>query len=101
MVFGADRISGTEPRVERFGVAFAGAGSRRRRERSAAVAFFGYGNDRTDGGHRTYPFLVGVAWWDAGGLEVEQFFMREHSEEHALLVTLAERMAERRGLVTL
>src|SRR3984957_4266610 len=52
MVFGADRISGTEPRVERFGVAFAGAGSRRRRERSAAVAFFGYGNDRTDGRHR-------------------------------------------------
>src|ERR1700734_2458290 len=52
------------------------------------------------GGTGTYPFLVGVAWWDAGGLEVEQFFMREHSEEHALLVTLAERMAERRGLVT-
>jgi len=52
------------------------------------------------GGTGTYPFLVGVAWWDAGGLEVEQFFMREHSEEHALLVTLAERMAERRVLVT-
>src|SRR3984957_11742676 len=30
------------------------------------------------GGTGTYPFLVGVAWWDAGGLEVEQFFMREH-----------------------
>jgi uncharacterized protein len=52
------------------------------------------------GGTGTYPFLVGVAWWDAGGLEVEQFFMREHSEEHALLVTLTERMAERRVLVT-
>src|SRR6202522_4434245 len=52
------------------------------------------------GGTGTYPFLVGIAWWDAGGLEVEQFFMREHSEEHALLVTLAERMAERRVLVT-
>ena len=52
------------------------------------------------GGSGTYAFLVGVAWWDAGGLEVEQFFMRDHSEEHALLVTLAERMAKRRVLVT-
>jgi uncharacterized protein len=52
------------------------------------------------GGTGTYPFLVGIAWWDAGGLQVEQFFMREHSEEHSLLVALAERMAERRVLVT-
>lgn len=52
------------------------------------------------GGSGTYAFMVGIAWWDAGGLEVEQFFMRDHSEEHALLVTLAERMAERRVLVT-
>ncbi|MFZ3216269.1 MAG: ribonuclease H-like domain-containing protein [Candidatus Acidiferrales bacterium] len=52
------------------------------------------------GGTGTYPFMVGIAWWDAGGLEVEQFFMRELSEEHALLVTLAERMAERPVLVT-
>src|SRR5271170_5464996 len=52
------------------------------------------------GGTGTYPFMVGIAWWDAGGLEVEQFFMRELSEEHALLLTLAERMAERRVLVT-
>jgi len=52
------------------------------------------------GGTGTYPFLIGIAWWDAGGLEVEQFFMRDHSEEHSLLVALAERMAERRVLVT-
>jgi len=52
------------------------------------------------GGTGTYPFLVGIAWWDAGGLEIEQFFMRDHSEEHSLLVALAERMAERRVLVT-
>jgi uncharacterized protein YprB with RNaseH-like and TPR domain len=52
------------------------------------------------GGSGTYAFMVGIAWWDAGGLEVEQFFMRDHSEEHALLVTLAERMAERCVLVT-
>src|ERR1700722_14163514 len=52
------------------------------------------------GGTGTYPFLVGIAWWDAGGLEVEQFFMRDYHEEQALLVTLAERLAERRVLVT-
>ena len=52
------------------------------------------------GGTGTYAFLVGIAWWDAGGLEVQQFFMREHSEEHSLLVALAERLAERRVLVT-
>jgi uncharacterized protein len=52
------------------------------------------------GGTGTYTFLVGIAWWEAGGLEVEQFFMRDLSEEHSLLVALAERMAERRVLVT-
>jgi uncharacterized protein YprB with RNaseH-like and TPR domain len=52
------------------------------------------------GGTGTYPFMVGIAWWDAGGLEVEQLFMREQSEEHSVLVALADRMAERRVLVT-
>jgi uncharacterized protein YprB with RNaseH-like and TPR domain len=52
------------------------------------------------GGSGTYAFLVGLAWWDSGGLEVEQFFMREHSEEHSVLLALRERMAERPILVT-
>jgi uncharacterized protein YprB with RNaseH-like and TPR domain len=52
------------------------------------------------GGTGTYPFLIGIAWWDAGGLEVEQFFMREFSEEHSVLLALAERLAQRRVLVT-
>jgi uncharacterized protein YprB with RNaseH-like and TPR domain len=52
------------------------------------------------GGTGTYAFLVGVAWWDAGGLEVEQFFMRDFNEEHSVLVALRERLAERRVLVT-
>ena len=52
------------------------------------------------GGTGTYPFMIGIAWWEAGGLEVEQLFMRDHSEEHSVLVALAERMAERRVLVT-
>jgi uncharacterized protein YprB with RNaseH-like and TPR domain len=52
------------------------------------------------GGSGTYAFLVGLAWWDAGGLEVEQLFLRDYSEEHAVLEALAARMAERRVLVT-
>jgi hypothetical protein len=52
------------------------------------------------GGTGTYAFLIGIAWWDAGGLEVEQFFMRDHSDEHSVLAALKERLAERRILVT-
>ena len=52
------------------------------------------------GGTGTYPFLVGIAWWDAGGLQVEQFFMRDLDEEHSLLLELAERIAARPVLVT-
>ncbi len=52
------------------------------------------------GGSGTYAFLVGLAWWEGGGLEVEQFFMRDFSEECSLLFALAERLAERRVLVT-
>ena len=52
------------------------------------------------GGSGTYAFLVGLAWWDSGALEVEQFFMRDHSEEHSVLLALRERMAERPILVT-
>jgi uncharacterized protein len=52
------------------------------------------------GGSGTYPFLVGLAWWEGGGLEIEQLFMREYSEERALLFALRERMAEHPVLVT-
>jgi len=52
------------------------------------------------GGSGTYAFLVGVAWWDGGGLEIEQFFLREYSEERALLRALRERITERPVLVT-
>jgi len=37
------------------------------------------------GGTGTYPFLVGLAWWEGGGLEVEQLFMREYREERSVL----------------
>jgi len=52
------------------------------------------------GGTGTYVFLVGLAWWDAGGLQVEQLFLRDFSEEHSLLQELAGRLAERPVLVT-
>jgi len=52
------------------------------------------------GGTGTYAFLVGLAWWDGGGLQVEQFFMRDFAEEHSLLHELAARLAERPVLVT-
>jgi len=52
------------------------------------------------GGSGTYAFLVGVAWWEGGGLEIEQFFLREYSEERSLLFALQERIAEHPVLVT-
>src|SRR5436309_4397021 len=52
------------------------------------------------GGSGTYAFLVGIAWWEGGGLEIEQFFLREQSEERALLFALQGRIAERPVLVT-
>src|SRR6266567_4587895 len=52
------------------------------------------------GGTGTYAFLIGLAWWDAGGLQVEQFFMRDFAEEHSLLHELAARVADRPVLVT-
>src|SRR5205807_830276 len=52
------------------------------------------------GGTGTYAFLIGLAWWDAGGLQVEQFFMRDFAKEHSLLHELSHRIAERPVLVT-
>jgi uncharacterized protein len=52
------------------------------------------------GGTGTYAFLVGLAWWDAGGLQVEQLFLRDFCQEHSLLQELADRLAERPVLVT-
>jgi uncharacterized protein len=52
------------------------------------------------GGSGTYPFLVGIAWWEGGGLEIEQLFMREYSEERSLLFALRERIAEHPVVVT-
>ena len=52
------------------------------------------------GGTGTYAFLIGLAWWDAGGLQVEQFLMRDFTEEYSLLQELAQRVKERPVLLT-
>ena len=52
------------------------------------------------GGTGTYAFLVGLAWWDSGGLRIEQLFMRDHDEEHSVLLELADRLTKRPVLVT-
>jgi uncharacterized protein YprB with RNaseH-like and TPR domain len=52
------------------------------------------------GGTGTYAFLIGLAWWDAGGLQVEQLFMRDFAEEHSVLCELAARLSDRPVLVT-
>src|SRR5258708_19341973 len=37
------------------------------------------------GGTGTYAFLIGLAWWDAGGFQVEQYFIPDFAEAHPLL----------------
>jgi uncharacterized protein len=52
------------------------------------------------GGAGTYAFLIGLAWWDAGGLQAEQLLMRDFVEEHSILHELAVRLDERPVLIT-
>lgn len=52
------------------------------------------------GGTGTCAFLVGLGWWERGGFRVEQLFLRDYDEEHAVLLALAERLEERPVLVT-
>src|SRR5881398_3526797 len=52
------------------------------------------------GGTGTYAFLIGLGWWDAGGLQVEQLFMRDFTVEHSILQELSTRVVERPVLVT-
>jgi uncharacterized protein YprB with RNaseH-like and TPR domain len=52
------------------------------------------------GGTGTYAFLVGIGWWEAGRFLVEQYFMRDHSEEPSLLYGLLDRMKRHPVLVT-
>jgi uncharacterized protein len=52
------------------------------------------------GGTGTYAFLTGLAWWESGGLRIEQLFMRDYDDEHSVLLELADRLKKRPVLVT-
>lgn len=52
------------------------------------------------GGTGTYAFLIGIGWWEQGSFIVEQFCMRDHSEESSLLFELLEHLSGRDVLVT-
>jgi len=52
------------------------------------------------GGTGTYAFLVGIGWWQNNRFTVEQYFMRDHSEEPSMLSGLLERMEQRPVLIT-
>jgi uncharacterized protein len=45
-------------------------------------------------------FLIGLAWWDSGGIQIEQLFMRDPAEEYSVLFELARRLRDRPVLVT-
>ena len=52
------------------------------------------------GGAGNLAFLIGLAWWDSGGIQIEQFFMRDAAEEYSILLELARRLRKRPVLVT-
>jgi len=52
------------------------------------------------GGAGTLAFLIGLGWFEGSGFAVKQLFMRDHSEERAVLSFLRELMADRHFLVT-
>jgi uncharacterized protein len=52
------------------------------------------------GGGGNLAFLIGLAWWDAGGIQIEQLFMRDPAEEYSILLELARRLRTRPVLVT-
>jgi len=52
------------------------------------------------GGAGSFAFLIGLAWWDGGGIQTEQLFLRDPSEEYAVLLELVRRLRKRPVLVT-
>jgi uncharacterized protein len=52
------------------------------------------------GGTGTIPFLIGIAYYQADSLVVEQWLLRRFGEEAPMLVALTERLASASGIVT-
>jgi len=65
-----------------------------------AFAFLDAETSGLSGGTGTYAFLVGVGRCEAGTFHLAQFFMRDPSEEPALLEALADYLAPAQALVT-
>ena len=52
------------------------------------------------GGTGTYPFLIGVGWFEGENFVVEQYFMEDYPCELALMHHLRERLSDFEGLIT-
>ncbi|MGD0657986.1 MAG: ribonuclease H-like domain-containing protein [Syntrophorhabdales bacterium] len=52
------------------------------------------------GGTGTFPFLIGLGWFEAGSFATCQLFARDFSEEGAMLEYLSELASDRQFLVT-
>ena len=64
------------------------------------LAFLDTETSGLSGGTGTYAFLVGVGWFSGESFHLAQFFMRDPSEEPALLEGLMDFLAPCSGLVT-
>src|SRR5207253_5144767 len=52
------------------------------------------------GGAGNLAFLIGLAWWDSGGIQIDQLFMRDAAEAYSILLELGRRLRKRPVLVT-
>lgn len=52
------------------------------------------------GGTGTFPFLIGLGWFEDEGFVTAQLFARDYSEERPMLAFLQETAAEKRFLIT-
>ena len=52
------------------------------------------------GGVGTYAFLVGIGWFEGGDFRIRQIFMRDYSEEPALIALIEETMRPLSGIVS-
>lgn len=52
------------------------------------------------GGAGNLAFMIGLAWWDSGGIQIEQLFMHDAAEEYSILLELARKIRKRPVLVT-
>ena len=102
-VFPADYLHGDVP-IRLDGLASAltawAADSRLLSMNAEALAFLDTETSGMAGGTGTYAFMVGVARFVQGEFQLAQFFLRDPSEEPAMLEALAEFLAPCAALVT-